>query len=120
MIQAKGSAMNLDNVRDLKSSLLAGIAQSLEIPSTISTLGLRARASTPRVDALRTIALGIARRGKQHRLAVRLQRRALIDHPYVEGIRKQAKGEVDVRYVGRISKLETPSALQRPRRPLVI
>jgi hypothetical protein len=66
------------------------------------------------------VALGIGRSGKQHTLAVRVQRHALINHPVVQDIRKKAKGEVDVRYVGRLLKLETPATLQKRRRPMVI
>ncbi|MEJ7591584.1 MAG: hypothetical protein WKF77_08545 [Planctomycetaceae bacterium] len=54
------------------------------------------------------------------RLAIRVQRRSLLDHPMLDQIRKQSKGELDVRYVGRIIKLETPKTLQKRRRPLVI
>jgi hypothetical protein len=53
-------------------------------------------------------------------LAIRLQRRALEDHPVLTRIREQAKGEVDIKYIGRIQKLETAATLQKRRRPLVV
>jgi hypothetical protein len=62
------------------------------------------------IDALpelqRTIALGIAPHGKsgQYRLAVRVQRSALLSSPHIERIQKAARGEADVRYIGRIVK----------------
>jgi hypothetical protein len=112
--------MNLDNARDLKKSLLSKAVKALSAPSAVRAMGVRAQTSAVANDPLRTVALGIGRSGKRHTLAVRLQRRALINHPMVEEIRKKAKGEVDVRYVGRLVKLETPATLQKRRRPLVI
>jgi hypothetical protein len=68
----------------------------------------------------RTIALGVSRRARNdYRLAVRLQRRALVEAPQVEAIRKRAKGEVDIRYIGRLTKRAVPMN-QRRRRPLRI
>jgi hypothetical protein len=68
----------------------------------------------------RTIALGVSRRARNdYRLAVRLQRRALVEAPQVDAIRKRAKGEVDIRYIGRLTKRAVPID-QRRRRPLRI
>lgn len=88
--------------------------------SVIRSFAIRAQAVSNQSSALSSMALGIAAGKKEHKLAIRVQRRTLLDHPLLEKIRKQAKGEVDVRYVGRVSKLETPSALRKKRRPLVI
>jgi hypothetical protein len=112
--------MNLDNARTLKASLLSGAMKTLTAPPAIRAMGVRAQSSEVVNDPLRTVALGIGRSGKQHVVAVRLQRRALINHPMVDEIRKKAKGEVDVRYVGRLAKLESPATLQKRRRPMVI
>jgi hypothetical protein len=113
--------MNLDNARALKSSLLSKTVKSLEAPTAIRAMGIRAQAAAAvSKDPMRTVALGIGRSGKQHTLAVRVQRQSLINHPVVEDIKKKAKGEVDVRYVGRVVKLETPATLQKRRRPMVI
>jgi hypothetical protein len=80
-----------------------------------------AAARTSDVDPqARTIAIGVSRRGRNdYRLAVRLQRRALAAAPQVEAIRKRAKGEVDIRYIGRLTKRAVPMN-ERRRRPLRI
>ena len=49
-------------------------------------------------------ALGVAPHGKEYRLAIRLQRVALRDSPIVDHLKSEAKGEVDIRMVGRIDK----------------
>lgn len=52
----------------------------------------------------RTLALGLTRSGRSdYRIAVRIQRRGLLGSPQVEHIRSRARGEVDVRYVGRLT-----------------
>jgi hypothetical protein len=112
--------MNVDHARELKTAVLKNLTATFSLDAEVRALGIRAQESAPGQDALRTLAVGITQKGKQHRLAIRLQRRLLQDHPLLEQIRNQAKGEVDVRYVGRIQKLESPSRLQRRRRPLVI
>src|SRR5688572_21126919 len=105
--------MNLENARALKASLLAQTVKTLETPTAIRSMGVRAQSTAVAADPLRTVAMGIGRSGKQHVLAVRVQRRALLDHPTLSTIRQKAKGEVDVRYVGRLTKLESPATLQK-------
>lgn len=112
--------MNLDNARSLKASLLSQTVRKLETPTAVRAMGVRAQSNAAASDPLRTMAMGIARTGTQHLLAVRVQRRALLGHPALDAIRSKAKGEVDIRYVGRLTKLESPTTLQKRRRPLVI
>ena len=112
--------MLLDDVRSLKASMLEPMVAAAAAPSAVRGLGVRTQALGSEAEALRSIALGVSKSKKQHRLAVRVQRRALLHHPLLDRIQKQAKGEVDIRYVGRLSKLETAAALQRRRRPLAI
>jgi hypothetical protein len=112
--------MNIDNARELKSSLLGNVTASLAKPAAVHSLAVRAREFDPGKDVMRTMAIGITTHGKEHKLAIRLQRRTLEDHPVLTRIRERAKGEVDIKYVGRIQKLETPTTLQRRRRPLVV
>jgi len=112
--------MDIDNARDLKSSLLENVTASLAKSSAVRSFGIRAQESHPGEDAMPTMAIGITTKGKEHKLAIRLQRRALEDHPMLTRIREKAKGEVDIKYVGRIQKLETAAALQKRRRPLVV
>jgi hypothetical protein len=57
----------------------------------------------------RSIALGIVpsssvNKPDKYRLAVRVQRESLLDSSFVEKIQRDAKGEADVRFVGRIGK----------------
>jgi hypothetical protein len=112
--------MNIDNARELKSSLLGNVTASLAKATAVRSLGVRAREFQPGKEVMRTIAIGITTKGKEHKLAIRLQRRSLEDHPVLTRIRERAKGEVDIKYVGRIQKLETSTALQKRRRPLVV
>jgi len=112
--------MQLDDARNLKKTILSAFVSAVAAPSMAKTLAIKSQAVTHESQALRSIAIGIARAKKHHELAVRVQRRSLLEHPLVERIRKQAKGEVDVRYIGKLSKLETPNKLQSRRRPLVI
>src|SRR6185503_13162734 len=52
----------------------------------------------------RSIALGVARQQGEYKLAVRVQRPSLAEGPLMEHLTRQARGEVDVRIVGRIDK----------------
>lgn len=112
--------MLLDDARMLKQSLLSSLLTSVTAESVVRSLAISAHASAPNKDALRSMAVGIARSANKHLVAVRVQRKALLDHPLLEKLRKQAKGEVDVRFVGKIARQETPTALRKRRRPLVI
>lgn len=112
--------MLIDSARELKSQLLQDMQAIVAQPNAIRAMGIRAQVSAPGNDAMRSIAVGVCQKGKQHRLAVRVQRRALQSHPIVENMRQKSKGEIDIRYIGRVQKLETPATLQKRRRPLVI
>ena len=112
--------MNIDNARELKSSLIGNVTASLAKPAAVRSLGVRAKELPTANDAMRTMAIGITTKGKEHKLAIRLQRRALEDHPVLTRIREQAKGEVEIKYIGRVQKLETAATLQKRRRPLVV
>lgn len=120
--------MQLDSVRGLKAQLAgeAAAGDAMVVAPITARVG-RAHAvayaagATEKIDKLpRTVALGIARVGRNdYRLAVRIQRRSLVGTAEIENIRRRARGEVDVRYVGRITKRAViPN--QRRRRPLRI
>jgi len=118
--------MRLDSARDLKLQVLGevvdplatavarvrpararALAVSLGLPGLDgdpSLLGLGARAVETVPQVQRSLALGVAPHGRGFRLAVRLQRTALRDSPILEHLRKRARGEVDIRLVGRIDK----------------
>jgi len=112
--------MRLEDARQLKSSLMNSLMTVTASAATVRSLGVRTQELGSATDALRSLAIGISQHKKEMRLAIRVQRRSLLDHPMLDQIRKQSKGELDVRYVGRIIKLETPKTLQKRRRPLVI
>jgi len=112
--------MQLDDVRNLKALMLNPMMTAVASAVSIRSLGVRTQRLGNEADALRSMAIGITKSKQQHRLAVRVQRRSLLDHPMIERMRKRSKGEIDVRYVGRISKRETPGTLQKRRRPMVI
>jgi len=101
--------MQLDSVRELKASLTTTVLSALAAPPRLRAFGVPAGPMLRAADNPRTLALGIApRAGGDYQLAVRLQRRALEGDAAVEAIRKKAKGEVDVRYVGRLVKRAAP------------
>lgn len=112
--------MNLDSVRELKLALSARVLSQIE--STITTRAAFGRAAAPiarTAEPPPSFALGVAVHGKHgYRLAVRVQKRAFQDSREIELITKRAKGEVDVRYVGRVNK-RAPWYQQR-QRPLLI
>ncbi len=119
--------MHLDSVRGLKAELLGPAARGVPLPAfahlIMSTGAARRAQQAKTADPLpRTIALGVARRGRRdYRLAVRIQRRSVLATGYIETVRRRARSEVDVRYVGYVGKLKLarPPAQTR-QRPLRI
>ncbi len=112
--------MRLNSVRELK----ADIAQRTLVPVVRAAaasgrgLALSAQPAAAVDDLHRTFALGIAMQTRANfKLAVRIQRRSFESSPQIERIRTLARGEVDVRYVGRIVKRAVPWH-QRRNRPL--
>lgn len=110
--------MNLDSVRELKQSLADRVLPHIE--TTITARAAFGRSASPIARAAEpppSMALGVAPDGgKGFRLAIRVQKRAFQESKEVERITRQAKGEVDVRYVGRVGKRSGPwyQARQRP------
>lgn len=113
--------MELSSARELKSSILAKALKPLTVAGRVRAIGVAAQ-SVSAIDTLhRTIALGItARKRGTYRLAVRVQRAELFTGDEVESIRKSAKGEVDVVFVGSLYKRALPPWYQRRARPLRI
>jgi hypothetical protein len=115
--------MNLSSVRELKRELhepltsLGGL-QTQQVPSV--SVPAERTADVARIQP--GIALGVAAgsRPGDYRLAVRVQHRALIGGSKLAGIENAARGEVDVRYIGELTKLQAssgPSLRLRPIRP---
>ncbi len=116
--------MQLESARSLKAMFAAKLSTQFgpAVPTTAAVaakIGAVSMAAQPiaRVAPVqRSIALGVAKKGrKEFAVAVRVQRREMLHHPVIEQIRKAAKREVDVRYVGRISKSVVPWYRRRNR-----
>lgn len=114
--------MKLSSVRDLKAELLASPSSLIATAPTAGTHALAARSARARTakasGGMEAIALGAARAKKDYRLAVRLQEAGPLYHAMAEEISKRAKGEVDVRYIGRLVKFpsQASAAFYRARR----
>lgn len=113
--------MKLDSVRELKARLTTSLTEDLLHPqSTLRIMSLAAQPMENLAVPHRSIALGVAPAGdKGYKLAVRVQRRSMLDSPQIEKIQRTARGEVDVRYVGRVVRRATPWYRKR-NRPLRI
>src|SRR6266852_2258641 len=113
--------MRLDSARSLKTELLEELDAAT--PADLSTGGVWSQTARPlqEVDPVpRTLALGVTRTAPRvFRLAVRVQRRGLENSRQVEAIRRKARGEVDLRYVGHVVKHAKPWEQGR-KRPLLI
>jgi hypothetical protein len=108
--------VQLASVRELKMSLATKVLPRLTATVRSLAAGPLESAEGPR----RTVALGVAPKGRgDFKLAVRVQKRALEQGRDVDLITKQAKGEVDVRYIGEVEKRASLWQQQR-QRPLLI
>jgi hypothetical protein len=118
--------MEIASVRALKAEISSTVIRPFVFETKgIRALGLSTRSSRILSHVEPGVALGIAqgRNKKDFRLAVRIQRRALeADNSLHSRIQKSAKGEVDVRYVGRIAKSQNtdPPWYQAKQRPLLV
>jgi hypothetical protein len=117
--------MRIESARDLKNELLNDIVipygrwasarpaaqtRGVLIPVAAcsvvepSPLAVGATLLPRQTDIQRSVALGIARKGRSYRLAVRVQRQGLLDGRLVEHLVREARGEADVRFIGRLEK----------------
>jgi hypothetical protein len=105
-----GIFMEIDSVRELKSRLAGTVIPAVVFEAKgIRALGLTARSESALPRVRPGVALGIAE--GHFRLAVRIQRRTLEeDRQLLSRIHDSAKGEVDIRYVGRIAKAPAAAA----------
>ncbi len=114
-------AMQLDSARELKSKLLESVIAPLATSSVVRSAGLSAQPTAALAATPPTIVLGVIRKGKNgFGLAVRVQKRGLENSTQVESISKRAKGEVDVRYIGQVTKRSALPWHQKKARPLRI
>jgi hypothetical protein len=110
-------AMRLDSVLELKSSLAVSILAPLNEAVAARAAGrLPDRSRDASGGAQPTIALGIVRKSEQdYALAVRIQRRDLENSRELEAIKKAARQEVDIRYIGPVVACSTPWQKKRTR-----
>jgi hypothetical protein len=126
--------MQIDSVRELKLQFTVPLGPAVAADRiSAETLGARggggvayrminvAAQPLSAVEPVQAyVALGVTNKGKNdYKLAVRVQRRAVQHGAYLARLHKAARGEVDVRYVGRISKRAVPwyQKRNRPIRP---
>src|SRR5688572_9122138 len=100
--------MRLESAQGLKLELLKRIvepflARARRLPARDAmAVGARPFETLPQIH--RSVALGVAPHQSEYRLAVRVQRPSLVHSPLIELLAREAKGEIDVRMVGRIDK----------------
>lgn len=115
--------MNLDSVRELKAALLAApheMVAPMAAASAVRTFSHRAEVVRRNMGQ---IALGAAPAKKGYRLAIRQQQSGPLVEALTEELTRRAKGEVDIKYIGRIAKqvyVTKASYYRKRRRPLKI
>lgn len=108
--------MKLESVRELKASLARSLVEEMARPMSKRRIVTLAAQPVENLEAHhRSIALGIAPGADGYKLAVRVQRQSLMHGPELEEIQRKARGEVDVRYVGRVVRRATPWHRKRSR-----
>jgi hypothetical protein len=121
--------MELDSARELKQLCYKDIVAPFAAPPERTVRSVRsvrplslAAVNVALIQVpLASLALGVAHKsGRQFRLAVRCQRPELMNGPEVAQIRKRAKNEVEVRFIGRLRKWLAPSWNQKRVRPIQI
>jgi hypothetical protein len=110
--------MKLQSARDLKLEVLETMVRPFVEASMASVLSGKSKAKAAALEFKplsvsagstearphRSIALGLAQRGGEYKLAIRVQRQAMLHSPMVERLVAKAKGEVDLRLIGRVDK----------------
>lgn len=98
--------MRLDSVRELKTLLTETVINPMTAAGAASkAFTFSAGPIEKTTGVIPSIALGVARRTEtDFRLAVRYQRSELEHSKELEAITKRAKGEVDLRFIGRVGK----------------
>lgn len=97
--------MRLQSARDLKLEAFETIVKPFVEEAAAKTLPpLAVAAGSAASRPHRSFALGVARRGGEYKLAIRVQRQGLMLGKVIERLVAKAKGEVDLRLVGRVDK----------------
>lgn len=115
--------MQLESARALKAEAKAMVVAAGPVTPQALGLSVAARSMSEVQHPGRLFALGVAPSGdKNFRIAIRIQRRAMIDHPQVRRVVEMARNEVDIRYIGQIIKRPAVAvpALRGTCRPLLV
>src|SRR6266540_4997396 len=112
--------MKLDSARDLKATLKHKVYREISVSvDEADRHGLPPGRIADYKKPVPMLSLGVTPgRAGQFKVAVRTQHPGLESGPHVEHIHRESKGEVDVRYVGRVVK--QADWYQTKQRPLVI
>lgn len=113
--------VQLTAVRDLKRELYEPLAPLSGLqPQQAPSVSVPAERTADIAGIQPSIALGIAfgARAGDFRLAVRIQHRDLIGSSKLAGIEKAARNEVDVQYVGELTKQAAPPTSPHRVRPI--
>ena len=112
--------MQLSSVLELQERLLRSAGPGPGLAAQSAREGVPARRSRELPPVQPALALGVTpASGDDFHLAVRVQRRALLGSSRVQAIIDAAHGEVDVRYIGRVEKLQGGIGMRRRHRPLI-
>src|SRR5215207_1130910 len=112
--------MRLDSVLELQDQLLRSGGPGPRLTAQSAREGVSARRASDLSPVQPELALGVTPAGgDDFKLAVRVQRRSLIGSARLAAIVDAARNEVDLRYIGRVEKLQEPPATRRRHRPLV-
>ena len=111
--------MELDSALELQARLLRAFGPGPRAAASAARESGPARRTRDVTPLQPDLALGIAGKpGGGYRLAVRVQRRGQLGGARVAEIVREARGEAEVRYIGRVEKLQGAANRER-RRPLV-
>lgn len=114
--------MDIEEARALKRKVLDDVVAPLmdsHIKSASLSFAATEMSNTTSGQPRRVMAIGISKIKQGYGLAVRLQRRSLLDRPELDRLKKLSAGELDIRFVGRIEKRATPW-YQEAQRPLLM
>jgi hypothetical protein len=102
--------MRLESARGLKQQLLKDVVEPFVTWASrlrgggATSFGVSARPLDTLPSIPRSVALGVARHQDEYKLAVRVQRPSLATSPLMDQLTRQARGEIDVRVIGRIDR----------------
>src|SRR5215207_4390794 len=113
--------MRLDSVLELQDQLLRSGGPGPRLTAQSAREGVSARRASDLSPVQPELALGVTPAGSNDfKLAVRVQRRSLVGSARVDAIVEAARGEVDLRYIGRVEKLQDAAQMRERHRPLVV